>query len=134
MSVINNLIAVPSHARAMPIRPANGLVNASAKIRIDDSERAREPISPPRKWPPSNATRLAHPLPQVGLDPFATQGDPEKLKPGDNKRDNRYVAANYDVNSIHSVEWPNDPSSATRHARAHDCNHDAMAGFAAAHG
>ena len=29
---------------------------------------------------------------------------------------------------------PNDPSSATRPTRAHDCNLDAMAGFAAAHG
>jgi len=32
------------------------------------------------------------------------------------------------------VERPNDPSSATRPARRHDCNRDAMAGFAAAHG
>jgi hypothetical protein len=31
------------------------------------------------------------------------------------------------------VEWPNDPSSATRPASASDCNLDAMAGFAAAH-
>jgi len=29
---------------------------------------------------------------------------------------------------------PNDPSSATRPTKAHDCNLDAMAGFAAAHG
>ncbi len=29
---------------------------------------------------------------------------------------------------------PNDPSSATRPAGRHDCNSDAMAGFAAAHG
>src|SRR6266487_3541031 len=29
---------------------------------------------------------------------------------------------------------PNDPSSATRPTRGHDCNRDAMAGFAAAHG
>ena len=29
---------------------------------------------------------------------------------------------------------PNDPSSATRPTRACDCNRDAMAGFAAAHG
>ena len=29
---------------------------------------------------------------------------------------------------------PNDPSSATRPTRAFDCNLDAMAGFAAAHG
>ena len=29
---------------------------------------------------------------------------------------------------------PNDPSSATRPTRAMDCNSDAMAGFAAAHG
>ena len=29
---------------------------------------------------------------------------------------------------------PNDPSSATRPARASDCNREAMAGFAAAHG
>ena len=29
---------------------------------------------------------------------------------------------------------PNDPSSATRPARAFDCNLDAMAGFAATHG
>ena len=28
----------------------------------------------------------------------------------------------------------NDPSSATRPTRMHDCNRDAMAGFAAAHG
>ena len=30
--------------------------------------------------------------------------------------------------------WPNDPSSATRPAGRGDCNSDAMAGFAAAHG
>ena len=30
--------------------------------------------------------------------------------------------------------WPNDPSSATRPAGRLDCNHSAMAGFAAAHG
>ena len=29
---------------------------------------------------------------------------------------------------------PNDPSSATRHTGRHDCNRDAHAGFAAAHG
>jgi hypothetical protein len=29
---------------------------------------------------------------------------------------------------------PNDESSATRRTRAFDCNHDAPAGFAAAHG
>ena len=33
-----------------------------------------------------------------------------------------------------SVVPPNDPSSATRPTRASDCNLDAMAGFAAAHG
>ena len=33
-----------------------------------------------------------------------------------------------------NVNRPNDPSSATRPARRHDCNSDAMAGFAAAHG
>ena len=32
------------------------------------------------------------------------------------------------------VKRPNDPSSATRPARRHDCNSSAMAGFAAAHG
>jgi len=32
------------------------------------------------------------------------------------------------------VEWPNDPSSATRPTGRHDCNGDAQAGFAAAHG
>ena len=32
------------------------------------------------------------------------------------------------------AETPNDPSSATRPTRALDCNRDAMAGFAAAHG
>ena len=32
------------------------------------------------------------------------------------------------------AKWPNDPSSATRPAGRHDCNSDAMAGFAAAHG
>ncbi len=32
------------------------------------------------------------------------------------------------------VKPPNDPSSATRPTRASDCNRDAMAGFAAAHG
>ena len=31
-------------------------------------------------------------------------------------------------------QTPNDPSSATRPARASDCNREAMAGFAAAHG
>src|ERR687890_19664 len=37
--------------------------------------------------------------------------------------------------SSHGVrKWPNDPSSATRPAGRHDCNSDAMAGFAAAHG
>ena len=29
---------------------------------------------------------------------------------------------------------PNDPSSATRRTGRNDCNHDALAGFAAAHG
>ena len=32
------------------------------------------------------------------------------------------------------VEWPNDPSSATRPTRALACNREPMAGFAAAHG
>ena len=32
------------------------------------------------------------------------------------------------------VVWSNDPSSATRPTRRFDCNSDAMAGFAAAHG
>jgi len=34
----------------------------------------------------------------------------------------------------HENDEPNDPSSATRPAGRMDCNHDAMAGFAAAHG
>ena len=38
-------------------------------------------------------------------------------------------------NNVHNVSnRPNDPSSATRPTRAFDCNLDAMAGFAAAHG
>ena len=32
------------------------------------------------------------------------------------------------------LQWPNDPSSATRPTKAFACNLDAMAGFAAAHG
>ena len=36
--------------------------------------------------------------------------------------------------SIHKRSRPNDPSSATRPTRALDCNLDAIAGFAAAHG
>ena len=35
---------------------------------------------------------------------------------------------------LDGVVPPNDPSSATRPTRRHDCNGDAMAGFAAAHG
>ena len=34
---------------------------------------------------------------------------------------------------LHGVKQPNDQSSATRPAGRHDCNSDAMAGFAAAH-
>ena len=37
-------------------------------------------------------------------------------------------------NELLRVQRPNDPSSATRPTRAFDCNLDAMAGFAAAHG
>ena len=33
-----------------------------------------------------------------------------------------------------AAEWPNDPSSATRRTGRVDCNRDALAGFAAAHG
>jgi len=44
----------------------------------------------------------------------------------------------YRVGQFHGDIWhpmpPNDPSSATRPAGRHDCNSDAMAGFAAAHG
>jgi hypothetical protein len=36
----------------------------------------------------------------------------------------------FTINSMQA----NDPSSATRPAGRHDCNRDAMAGFAAAHG
>ena len=42
-----------------------------------------------------------------------------------------------EVVKVHLAERvvpPNDPSSATRPTRAFDCNRDAMAGFAAAHG
>ena len=38
------------------------------------------------------------------------------------------------VESSYEVKPPNDPSSATRPTRASDCNREAMAGFAAAHG
>jgi hypothetical protein len=38
------------------------------------------------------------------------------------------------TNTAIRVQRPNDPSSATRPARTFDCNSDAMAGFAAAHG
>ena len=38
------------------------------------------------------------------------------------------------VCSCCGVKPPNDPSSATRPTKAFDCNRDAMAGFAAAHG
>ena len=47
MGVINNLVGVPCHARAMPIHPANRAVNLTAKIRIDHFERASDPIGPP---------------------------------------------------------------------------------------
>ena len=36
--------------------------------------------------------------------------------------------------NFNAAKWSNDPSSATRPTRAFDCNLDAMAGFAAAHG
>src|SRR2546426_3025250 len=39
-----------------------------------------------------------------------------------------------DLSGTHSVKRPNDPSSATRPTGRVDCNSDAMAGFAAAHG
>jgi hypothetical protein len=38
------------------------------------------------------------------------------------------------IEYVHGEKSPNDPSSATRPTRACDCNRDAMAGFAAAHG
>ena len=38
------------------------------------------------------------------------------------------------VLGVHSARTPNDPSTATRPSGRHDCNSDAMAGFAAAHG
>jgi hypothetical protein len=43
-------------------------------------------------------------------------------------------ALEIDIEAHGVVEWPNDSSSATRPARALDCNRSAMAGFAAAHG
>jgi len=39
-----------------------------------------------------------------------------------------------DDEMVHGVMPPNDPSSATRRTGRNDCNRDAHAGFAAAHG
>ena len=38
------------------------------------------------------------------------------------------------IERLHIAMTPNDPSSATRPTGRNDCNRDAMAGFAAAHG
>ena len=38
------------------------------------------------------------------------------------------------ANARYRLRSPNDPSSATRPARRHDCNESDMAGFATAHG
>ena len=43
-------------------------------------------------------------------------------------------AVEFDRRSREKVFGHNDPSSATRPTRAFDCNRDAMAGFAGAHG
>jgi len=48
---------------------------------------------------------------------------PHKIKPDTNNDVTKRV-----------LMLPNDPSSATRRTGRNDCNHDAPAGFAAAHG
>gem|GEM_PF-4464777 len=65
-------------------------------------------------------------------------GKPEAVR-NENRRKNVCTTlenfdAIFDGWNAHGVKRPNDPSSATRPTRTPDCNLDAMAGFAAAHG
>src|SRR4051812_6350018 len=55
----------------------------------------------------------------------------ESKNRGDRDADNN---SKEQENLARELHRPNDPSSATRPTRAFDCNLDAMAGFAAAHG
>ena len=58
-----------------------------------------------------------------------------RLRVGENEMV-EFLQVERDVHTrvFNRVSTPNDPSSATRPAGRHDCNSDAMAGFAAAHG
>ena len=127
MGRTNNLIAVPGHTPAMPIRPANRSVNLTTEIRINHLERASEPIGPPGKRPPPNPKRLAQPLPQIALDPLPAQNHCQEYKHCDDARNKREIAQGDEIFEDHAT-WPNDP--ATRPARSMDCNCDAMARFA----
>jgi hypothetical protein len=49
-----------------------------------------------------------------------------------NRRSVKFLAAARGIGKINDDD--DDPSSATRHTGRTDCNHSAMAGFAAAHG
>jgi len=57
-------------------------------------------------------------------------------EPQDKKRQkNRQLAIKWSLGDCrHGAKWSNDPSSATRRTGRNDCNRDAPAGFAAAHG
>jgi hypothetical protein len=102
MSVINNLIALPCHAPAIPVCPTSRSVHPAIKIRIHDLEGASEPISPPRKRSPPHAHRLTYSLAQIALDPLQTQNNRQRPKHPNDTTNNRNVAPDYDVFGCHA--------------------------------
>ena len=59
-------------------------------------------------------------------------GEAKEVSPSSSEEEGNQT--NDSENPPHGVQRPNDPSSATRRTGRNDCNRDALAGFAAAHG
>src|SRR5688572_2128760 len=130
MSVINNLIALPCHARTMPMSPTSSSMNLATKIGIDHLESAC--IRKPREILPPHADRLTNSVAQIALDPLPTQNNRQEPKHRDDAWDNRDVAPCYDVFGSH-VKRPNVKSSATPGRNATDCQPERSPALAAAH-
>jgi hypothetical protein len=100
MSLINNLIALPCHASAMPISATSGAVNLAAKIGVDDLESTSNPGGSEK--PPLHANGLTYSVTQIALDPLPTQNNRQEPKDGNDARNNRNVAPDCDVFGCHA--------------------------------
>jgi len=118
----------PAHESARWQPGRDGRVRCSALVR---PRRSHTQTSLPNWWHKNGGKQIGIFVP-TSFCLICRSNFPKSVAP--KTRSAKPLAVQSRLQNPNDAKWSNDPSSATRPTRAFDCNLDAMAGFAAAHG